>query len=104
MNAVDIMQEAGFAAVEAANADDAMIILECRKDIRVLFTDISMPGSIDGLQLAQTVRNRWPPIIVVITSGFYAANEEVLPQGSLFFKKPYLAEEVLETFRGLAAL
>ncbi|HEX3753676.1 MAG TPA: response regulator [Rhizomicrobium sp.] len=69
MNAVQIIEEAGLEVVEASNAHDAISILETRDDIRVVFTDIQMPGSMDGLALAWAVRNRWPPIAIIITSG-----------------------------------
>ena len=62
MTAVDMIEEAGFEILEAANADEAILLLEARRDITVLFTDIEMPGSMDGLGLAQAVRGRWPPI------------------------------------------
>lgn len=62
MLAVGVVEEAGFAALEAGNADEAVALLELRLDISVLFTDIDMPGSMDGLKLAHAVRERWPPI------------------------------------------
>jgi CheY-like chemotaxis protein len=69
MNAAGMIEDAGFDAVEAANADEAIVILEARLDIRVVFTDIQMPGSMDGLKLAAAIRGRWPPIKIVATSG-----------------------------------
>ena len=69
MDAVDMIAAAGFEVVEAANADEAIEILEARRDITVVFTDIQMPGSMDGLKLARAVRGRWPPIKIVATSG-----------------------------------
>jgi CheY-like chemotaxis protein len=60
MGAVDMIAAAGFEAVEAANADQAIKILEARRGITVVFTDIQMPGSMDGLKLARAVRGRWP--------------------------------------------
>lgn len=62
MNAVDMIETAGFQVLEAGSADDAIAILEKRDDIRVVFTDIQIPGSMDGLKLARAVRGRWPPI------------------------------------------
>ena len=62
MRAVDMVEDAGFAAVEAINADDALAILQSRSDIELLFTDIQMPGSMDGLKLAFAVHERWPAI------------------------------------------
>jgi CheY-like chemotaxis protein len=62
MLAVEVVEEAGFIAIEARDADEAVILLESRTDIALLFTDINMPGSMDGLKLAHAVRDRWPPI------------------------------------------
>src|ERR1700693_2273388 len=69
MDAVEMIADPGFEAVEAANADQAIGILESRRDITVVFTDIQMPGSMDGLKLARAVRGRWPPIKIIATSG-----------------------------------
>jgi CheY-like chemotaxis protein len=69
MNALSLLEEAGFGVLEAASADEAIALLEARKDIRIVFTDINMPGSMDGLRLAHAIRNRWPPIELVLTSG-----------------------------------
>ncbi len=69
MMAVDLVERAGFEAVEAAGSNDAIRILETRPDIRVVFTDIDMPGGLDGMKLAAAIRDRWPPIELIITSG-----------------------------------
>jgi CheY-like chemotaxis protein len=69
LDAADMIEAAGFEVVGAANADEAIAILESRNDIMVVFTDIQMPGSMDGLKLARAVRGRWPPIKIVTTSG-----------------------------------
>src|SRR6185503_6688605 len=69
MRAVDIVEDAGFTPVQAVNADQAISILETRSDISVLFTDIQMPGSMDGLRLAQAVHDRWPSIKIILVSG-----------------------------------
>jgi CheY-like chemotaxis protein len=87
--AVKMAEEAGFQVLEAANADAAIHILESHDDIRVIFTDIHMPGSMDGLKLAHAVRYRWPPIKIIVTSGHAFPNEEALPEGGLFLPKPY---------------
>lgn len=89
MMAVDLVEDAGCEAVEAEDADDAVLILEARTDIRIVFTDIDMPGSMDGMQLAAAIRDRWPPIKLIITSGHLRAAEVALPPGSIFFPKPY---------------
>src|SRR5580700_2917182 len=84
MNAAEMIEEAGFEVVEASNADEAVAILEARLDIAVVFTDIQMPGSMDGLKLAKAVRDRWPPIHIVATSGHVTVDEDDLPDGSVF--------------------
>src|SRR6202051_3462168 len=100
--AVETVEAAGFEVIEAANADEAIRILENRGDIRVVFTDIHMPGSIDGLKLAHAVRNRWPPIKIIVTSGHGLVSENDLPEGGRFFAKPYDSTQVCETLRELA--
>ena len=82
------------AVVEAANADQAIEILEARRDITVVFTDIQMPGSMDGLKLARGVRGRWPPIKIVATSGRVGVREADLPEGGRFLPKPYSPTQV----------
>jgi CheY-like chemotaxis protein len=94
MNAVDMIEQAGFLALEASNADEAIAILESRNDVRVVFTDIQMPGSMDGLKLAQAVRGRWPPIEIITTSGQVLINEPDLPVRARFVPKPYSAAQI----------
>jgi CheY-like chemotaxis protein len=94
MNAVDMIADAGYDVVEAADADQAIEILESRRDITVVFTDIQMPGSMDGLKLARAVRGRWPPIKIVATSGHVGVRETDLPEGGRFLSKPYSPEQV----------
>jgi CheY-like chemotaxis protein len=69
MRTVDMVEDAGFTSVEAVDADEAVAILESRSDIALLFTDIQMPGSMDGLKLAHAVHERWPPIKIILVSG-----------------------------------
>lgn len=102
-HAVEMIEEAGFVALEAANADEAVAILEARDDVRVMFTDIDMPGSMDGLKLARAVRNRWPPVKIIVTSGQRVASVEDLPEGGTFFGKPYDVHEVTRAIRQLTA-
>src|SRR5580698_7763267 len=89
MGAGKIIEDAGYEVIEAASADEAIRILESRSDIRVVFTDIHMPGSMDGLKLAHAVRKRWPPIKIIVTSGRSQVSEQELPEGGRFFAKPY---------------
>ncbi|WP_291864329.1 HWE histidine kinase domain-containing protein [Bradyrhizobium sp.] len=88
MRAVDIVEDAGFHSVQAVNADEAMSILESRSDISLLFTDIQMPGSMDGLKLAHTVHNRWPGIKIILVSGQVKPSVAERPVDSRFFGKP----------------
>lgn len=104
MHAVEMIEAAGFGVVEAANADEAIAILEVRPDIHVVFTDVQMPGSMDGLKLARFVRHRWPPIKIVATSGHIAVRDEELPEGSLFLQKPYRADQVVATLRQVTGM
>jgi CheY-like chemotaxis protein len=101
MDAVDMIASAGFEAVEAANADQAIEILESRRDIIVVFTDIQMPGSMDGLKLARAIRGRWPPIKIVATSGRAIVEEIDLPEGGRFLLKPYHPLQVAGILREL---
>ena len=102
MNAVEMIEET-YEVVEAANADEAIAILERRLDITVLFTDIQMPGSMDGLKLAAAVRDRWPPILIVATSGHVKLGPGDLPQGGRFLPKPYSPAEIMKILRELIA-
>jgi CheY-like chemotaxis protein len=104
MNAAAVIGDAGFGVVEAGNADEAIAILEARPDIHVVFTDIQMPGSMDGLKLARFVRGRWPPIKIVATSGFVNVGTGDLPEGSRFLPKPYRPDHVVATLRELTAV
>jgi CheY-like chemotaxis protein len=99
MDAADMIGAAGFEVVEAGNADEAIGILEARRDITVVFTDIQMPGSMDGLKLARAVRGRWPPIKIIATSGRVAIAETDLPEGGKFLPKPYSPTDVAGVLR-----
>lgn len=92
MSAVHMVADAGFLSLDVDNADDAVRLLETRRDIRAVFTDINMSGSMDGLKLAHAIRGRWPPIHLIVTSGLNKADK--LPAGSRFILKPYSAEQV----------
>jgi CheY-like chemotaxis protein len=89
MDIVECLEDAGFEVIEAATADQAIEVLERRDDIRIVFTDVDMPGSMDGLKLAAFVRERWPPIKLIVTSGHVPVGEEDLPASGRFFSKPY---------------
>ena len=95
MSAVDMVEDAGYTSVEAVNADEAVAILESRSDVALLFTDIQMPGSMDGLKLAHMVRERWPPIGIILVSGQLRLGIAEIPADSRFFGKPLEAAEMI---------
>ena len=103
MLATDIVEDAGFEVVTATNADAAIKILLTRPDIHIVFTDIDMPGSMDGLKLAAAIRERWPPIEIIVTSGKAWPAKSELPARGQFFAKPYDAARVTEALHRLAA-
>lgn len=90
MDSAELIRSLGFEVIEAVDADHAVSLLETTPGITVVFTDIQMPGSMDGLLLAAVVRDRWPPIALLITSGKISpAAEEAMPAGARFISKPY---------------
>jgi CheY-like chemotaxis protein len=93
----DDLEQAGFTVAVAAHADEAIAILEARQDIHLVFTDIDMPGSMDGLKLAAAVRDRWPPVHIIITTGKTRPLE--IPANALFIPKPYLGRTVVSAMR-----
>ena len=99
--AVEVVEEAGFTAIEARNADEAVVLLEARTDITLVFTDINMPGSMDGLKLAHAVRDRWPPIKILVGSGKQQLHPSDLPSNSCFVEKPYQAAALVEELRSI---
>jgi len=100
MAAVDLVESAGCEALEASDADHAIRILEARADIRVVFTDVDMPGEMDGVKLSHYVRNRWPPIHLLVASGKAILDQSHLPTGAKFFPKPYGERTIVDALRG----
>src|SRR6202158_4160905 len=101
MRAVDMVEDAGFTPIEAINADDALAILESRSDIELLFTDIQMPGSMDGLKLAYAVRERWPLIKIILVSGQLKLTDDDKPADSRFFGKPLDVKQMIAEMRDM---
>jgi CheY-like chemotaxis protein len=101
LNTVLMIEDAGFDVLEAVDADQAIEILEVRPDIHVIFTDIQLPGSMDGLKLAHAVRGRWPPIKIIATSGRVNLRTDDLPEAGRFLPKPYGPDEIVGTLREL---
>jgi CheY-like chemotaxis protein len=99
MAIADHLTDDGFEVLEASNADQAIAMLVRHSEIRLVFTDIDMPGGMDGLKLAAAVRERWPPIKVIVTSGYRSVAVEDLPVEAKFMRKPYSPEAVTAAFR-----
>jgi CheY-like chemotaxis protein len=103
MSSADVIRDLGFEVLEAMDADQAVSLLETVPGIKVVFTDIQMPGSMDGLLLAAAVRDRWPPIALLVTSGKLRPASDDMPSGARFIAKPYLPSELehqLESLTG----
>jgi CheY-like chemotaxis protein len=101
MCAIDIVEDAGYTPIEARDADEAVTILESRSDIALMCTDIQMPGSMDGLELAHTVRARWPLIKIIVVSGQLNPLSIDLPLRSRFFGKPLETGKMIAQMRSM---
>jgi two-component system, response regulator PdtaR len=99
----DDVRDVGFDVIEAATADEAIEILESRTDIRVVFTDVQMPGSMDGVDLAHCIRRRWPPTVLIVSSGRTNPSEAELPIGTAFLPKPYSPLDLSRLLAGVSA-
>jgi CheY-like chemotaxis protein len=99
--AADALEDGGFAVTEAANAENALKVLEARCDVQLLFTDIQMPGAMDGLELVRLVHGRWPKVRIIITSGRLQPNAADLAANDCFLSKPYRGGELLARVLGL---
>ena len=102
MDAVDVIEDAGFETYAAGSADAAIALMERHENIGILFTDIEMPGSMDGLKLAAYVRDRWPPVAILIVSGVVGMKASAMPTGSSFVSKPYVTRHITETLHEIA--
>jgi len=103
MFGADVLEEAGYEVLEAADGDEALQVLEARSDIHVLFTDVNMPGSLDGLDLARLVHERRPGIKLLIASGQVRLNDHEIPDAGRFLPKPYNPDDILREVRNLIA-
>lgn len=103
MEIADHLSDQGFQVFEAGEADEAISILERNLDIRLIITDIDMPGSMDGLKLAEAVRDRWPPVKIIVVSGHRVVEITDLPDGSMFFSKPYSPSDLVSSMHELLA-
>ena len=103
MDTASFLEAAGFAVYEANNAAEAIRLLQLHDEIRLIFTDIDMPGSMDGLALAHYVRGRWPPVKIIVTSGYVKVRGTDLPVGALYIGKPYEPEHIAHKMKELMA-
>lgn len=101
LDAASVLEEAGFHVIEAGSADEAIDILNSTPGIWAIFTDVDMPGSMDGIRLAHAVRDRWPPVHIFVMSGHRIVADADLPVGGRFFSKPYDSVAVAAAFREL---
>jgi len=101
MNTVAMIEDAGFATVEASNADDAILLLESRPEIRAVFSDIEMPGSMDGLKLIHAIRKRWPPAVLILASGCISPLVADMPERTVFLQKPYVERDLIKALEGI---
>jgi CheY-like chemotaxis protein len=95
MHASEILEESGYTVVEADSAEEALKVMEARKDVRLLFTDIQMPPGCNGLELARQVHERWPSVLLVITSGQIKPTKAEIADDGRFIRKPYRAKDLL---------
>jgi DNA-binding NtrC family response regulator len=100
MHSVDIFESAGFDVIEAADADEAIVVLG-RGNVHLLFSDIDMPGSMDGLGLAQLVHERWPDVRLLLTSGHHRVQDSDVPGHGQFVRKPWMENTLVATVRGM---
>ena len=91
-----ILNDEGYTVISVKSANEAIAVLESRNDIKLIITDVSMPGTMDGLKLAAAVRGRWPPIKIIITTGLRLPTKHEMPTGSLLLQKPYSPVSVVE--------
>jgi two-component system, response regulator PdtaR len=101
MAVLEVLIEAGFEALEASSAGEAIRILETRQDIHLVFTDAEMPGTMDGVELVHYIRKRWRPVKLIVVSGKTESPPGQLPSGAKFFPKPYRETSVVEAMVGM---
>ncbi len=92
---VDSLIDAGFDVIEAMNADEAIKLLDQYPQVSVLFTDINMPGSLDGLELARRVHEARPNVQIILTSGRIRPDASMTPPGGTFIEKPYASDDIV---------
>jgi two-component system, response regulator PdtaR len=99
MNIVHVAEDSGFDVLDAATAVEAIKVLESRSDVRAVITTVRMPGSMNGLRFARTVRDRWPSIQLFVTSGIDVSSHPDFPNNGRFIQKPYENEQIRAALR-----
>jgi CheY-like chemotaxis protein len=94
-----VLEKAGYEAIPAGSAEEAIAALEHRDDVDLVITDVNLPGGLNGLQMAALVRDRWPAINIIVVTGYSAPRSDEIPLGSLFVPKPYSAQKMMEAVR-----
>ena len=101
MDAMASLEDAGFDAIDAFDAEHALVRLQERPDISAMFTDVNMPGRFNGVQLARMVNERRPDVVILVTSGAVKVHRTDLPEGGQFIPKPYRGEHVAQLIEEL---
>ena len=100
MHSADILEDAGYEVFEAADADEALAVLN-QKHVQLLFSDIDMPGTMNGLDLAHVVHQRWPHIKLLLTSGHHRMSDKVIPDHGKFVPKPWAQYVLIDRVKNL---
>jgi CheY-like chemotaxis protein len=103
LDAISMVEEAGFEAVEALSSADAITLLEQRLDIRLVYMDLDMPRSRKGIEIAAAIRKRWPPIEIILTAAYFTRDSVQLPERAEFYPKPINHAEVIAAMQRLVA-
>jgi CheY-like chemotaxis protein len=101
LNAQSLLEDAGYATVAADSAGRAIEHLESNADIRAVFTDVDLPGGMDGMRLAAVIRDRWPPVELIVTSGHVSVEDGQLPERGIFLPKPYSSTQLTRALKTL---
>lgn len=100
---IDMVERAGFEAVESTSVEDAIHTLEERLDIRIVYIDLDMPRGVKGIEIAAAIRDRWPPIDIILTAANFAKADLDLPARAEFYSKPIQHRDVVAAMRRMAA-
>jgi len=103
LDAISMVEKAGFEAVEALSSADAIQLLEERLDIRLVYMDLDMPRSRKGIEIAAAIRKRWPPIEIILTAAYFTRDSVEIPERAEFYSKPIDHAQVIAAMQRLIA-